>query len=76
LLDDYARADLNDVVPQKVLAACRTVRSNAVPDDPVSTASQREQELAALDLIEHPTGGDQSLSLGRPRVIHADHRDT
>jgi hypothetical protein len=26
-----------------------------VPDDPVSTASQREQELAALDLIEHPT---------------------
>ncbi len=26
-----------------------------MPDDPVSTASQREQELAALDLIEHPT---------------------
>ncbi len=25
-----------------------------MPDDPVSTASQREQELAALDLIEHP----------------------
>ena len=24
-------------------------------DDPVSTASQREQELVALDLIEHPT---------------------
>jgi hypothetical protein len=24
-------------------------------EDPVSTASQREQELAALDLIEHPT---------------------
>ena len=24
-------------------------------DDPVSTASQHEQELAALDLIEHPT---------------------
>ncbi|MEZ0353620.1 hypothetical protein [Mycobacterium sp. pR1184] len=26
-----------------------------MPDDPISTASQREQELAALDLIEHPT---------------------
>ena len=25
------------------------------PVSPVSTASQREQELAALDLIEHPT---------------------
>ena len=24
-------------------------------DDPISTASQREQELAAVDLIEHPT---------------------
>ena len=37
-----------------VSAVRRTVRSNAVPDDPVSTASQREQELAALELIEHP----------------------
>jgi hypothetical protein len=26
-----------------------------MPDDPVATASQHEQELAALDLIEHPT---------------------
>jgi hypothetical protein len=26
-----------------------------MPDDPVSTVSQREQELAALELIEHPT---------------------
>ncbi|OBF04372.1 hypothetical protein A5730_18300 [Mycobacterium sp. ACS4054] len=26
-----------------------------MPDDPVATASQHEQELAALELIEHPT---------------------
>lgn len=26
-----------------------------MPDDPVATVSQHEQELAALDLIEHPT---------------------
>lgn len=26
-----------------------------MPDDPVATASQHEQELAAVDLIEHPT---------------------
>ncbi|BBY36004.1 hypothetical protein MMAN_01380 [Mycobacterium mantenii] len=26
-----------------------------MPDNPVATASQHEQELAALDLIEHPT---------------------
>ncbi|SPM36856.1 hypothetical protein MRAB57_4697 [Mycobacterium rhizamassiliense] len=26
-----------------------------MPEDPVATASQHEQELAALDLIEHPT---------------------
>ncbi|HKI42748.1 MAG TPA: hypothetical protein VKA66_20785, partial [Mycobacterium sp.] len=26
-----------------------------MPDDPVATASQHEQELAALDLIAHPT---------------------
>jgi hypothetical protein len=26
-----------------------------MPDDPIATASQHEQELAALDLIEHPT---------------------
>ncbi len=26
-----------------------------MPDDPVATASQHEQELAALDLVEHPT---------------------
>lgn len=26
-----------------------------MPDDPVATPSQHEQELAALDLIEHPT---------------------
>ena len=27
-----------------------------MPDDPVATASQHEQELAALELIEHPVG--------------------
>ena len=26
-----------------------------IPSDPVATVSQHEQELAALDLIEHPT---------------------
>lgn len=26
-----------------------------MPEDPVATASQHEQELAALELIEHPT---------------------
>ena len=34
-------------------------------DDPVATASQHEQELAALDLIEHPTVKAAYRSVGR-----------
>ncbi|OBK18999.1 DUF1214 domain-containing protein [Mycobacterium asiaticum] len=45
-------------------------------DNPVSTASQREQELAALDLIEHPTvrAAYQSVAqtwLGRAKASDA-----
>ena len=45
-------------------------------DDAVSTASQREQELAALDLVEHPTvkAAYQSVAetwLGRAKASDA-----
>ena len=36
-----------------------------MPEDPVATASQHEQELAALDLIEHPTVKAAYRSVGQ-----------
>jgi hypothetical protein len=47
-----------------------------MPDHPISTSSQREQELAALDLIEHPTvkAAYQSVAetwLGRAKASEA-----
>src|SRR5689334_20222991 len=51
-------------------------RSPAMADHPVATSSQHEQELAALDLVEHPTvkAAYQSVAetwLGRAKASDA-----
>ena len=54
LADAQRKEELTDCGPGDFDAPCGLSEEQRMPDHPIATESQHEQELAALDLIEHP----------------------